>query len=251
VVPGDSSTAVTRTSDSNATKTWIAGSVTFPKAFEIGPYTSPDNVCFTLQYHDGVSFVDATFATPSAEICEASPGASTSFAWGNLRLGEYQIIESLTPNGYATITPIGFFVTETNPDVTLPEAENLLQPGDLRILKLEGPVPGTTWIGDPVTINISCADPNPPTGCTPGTLVRTVVFPTGQTDPLLETGFAEGDYEICEVVPLGFTADQECFPVTVLAGVAGAEAPLVTFVNTPPTEGCTPGYWKNHTELWD
>jgi hypothetical protein len=47
-------------------------------------------------------------------------------------------------------------------------------------------------------------------------------------------------------------ADQ-CQVAQVIAGVTGGSAVQLTFINTPPSEGCTPGFWQGGfgSTLWD
>jgi len=251
-------------------KTWIAAAVTFTKTFEVGPFTSPGGtVCFTL------SRVPAPLppvSSDAAKQCKAV-AASVTFTWNSLVAGAHTISEDssgLTPPGaYIDISDIAFTVLENctgQPPICVqasasPTPFNLgtfndpLQPGRLQVLKLLGPA-GTLWTGVDVTFyvcrNNPTNDPAPENPCDAGNAVETIVV-TAANNPAASGVLEEAYYTVCEVVPLGFTVTpSRCQVVQVRAGSVPADA-QVTFTNSPPLEGCTPGFWRGGSGslLWN
>ena len=244
--------------------------MTFTKTFEVGPSTSPGGtVCFTLSR---VSAPPPPVSSDSATQCKAV-AASVTFTWNNLVAGAHTISEDssgVTPPGaYIDISAIVFTVLENctgQPPICVqasasPTPFNLgtfndpLADGALQVRKLLGPT-GTLWTGVDVTFyvcqNNPTNDPTPEDPCDAGNAVETIVV-TAANNPAASGPLEEAYYTVCEVVPLGFTVSPSgCQVVQVLAGGAPAEAE-VTFTNTPPLHGCTPGFWQGGTGslLWN
>ena len=270
------------TNSGTVTKTWIAAAVTFTKTFELGASgTSPGGtVCFTLTRVPAALPLDSVSSPEVAMQCK-SAAASVSFTWNNLVAGVHTITEDSSgvtpPDTYIVISPIVFTVAADCTRVTPPCVQasssptafdlgtfnDLLLPGDLRILKEEGPT-GALWAGPDVNFFI-CAHPMagsdtelPLGDCNEGgdsAVVATATITSSTAGSTVTvTGLAEGYYTVCEFpVPAGFTipAEDQCQVAQVFAGVTGGSAVVLTFINSPPLEGCTPGFWKNHTSVWD
>jgi len=76
------------------------------------------------------------------------------------------------------------------------------------------------------------------------------------------TGLAPGVYTITEQTPLptdyylanvtfsGDNGNSSWASATATVVVDPGEDIVVTFYNVVPAEGCTPGYWKNHLDMW-
>lgn len=256
---GDGATdlTLTRCTDGSASnppaeKEWIAGSVTLDKTFEEGPFTSPGEACFTLS-----RILAPPPPVSSDPATQCGTGVALSFTWDDLVAGLHCIEETTVPTGYVKMVDICFTVDENNLDFSF-DRNNPLGLGDLRILKLLGPG-GTTWTGPNVTFHVCPHDPaGDPTELSPAVCVGApapqfdVTFPSGQSTPVVVDSLDEGYYTVCEDVPAGFTVDDQCQVAQVVAGQEGTASDLLTFTNTPPLfEGCTPGFWRNHTSLWD
>jgi len=252
-----------------AEKTWIAASVKLTKVFETGPFTTPGQVCFTLSRVPAAT--PPPLSSDAAQQC--GTGTSLTFQWDDLVAGSYTIEETTVPAGYSKIANITFTVAEDCTGVVgtcvqasaSPTAFNLgtfqndLAPGDLRVRKLLGPS-GAAWNGPDVTIYVCLNGGTPPgssstelplTSCDSAGEAEAVVTLTAADSSEDVTGLDEGWYTLCEFpVPAGYSVDDQCQTVQVVSGEA-ASANVVTFTNTPSGEGCTPGFWKTHPQLWD
>jgi hypothetical protein len=259
-----------KTTDPDADKTWIAAAVTFEKTFEVGPFTIPGGtVCFTLSRDGGLP---AGVPSPQTAVQCKTVAASVVFTWEGLVDGDYTISEDsslVTPAGdYIDISDIEFTVAEDCTSVApvcvqasatptpfdLGTFNDPLRQGRLQVLKLLGPAPGTPWTGPDVDFYVCQNSPKDTaavqTPCDAGNADEILTVPA-DGNPAVSGLLDEAYYTVCENVPAGYTASPaECQYVQVLAGGAAAEA-QVTFTNMPPLEGCTPGFWKNHTSVWD
>jgi hypothetical protein len=248
------------TADANVVtviNTLATASVSLTKTFEPGVFTeapAEGDACFTLSPNPGPS---------ASQQCTNTP------QWSGLTVGDYTISETEVPDGYLAIADIEFTVaidcsSSDDPCIEADTADTLtdlgefqdgLQDGFLSVLKLLGPAPGTAWTGDDVSFNVCANDPadsnveQTPAACASGA-DEVLTYPSNAESGAL----AEGYYTVCEVVPTGYAADDECKVVQVVAGET-AEANVVTFINTPNagTQGCTPGFWQggNGIKLWN
>ena len=65
-------------------------------------------------------------------------------------------------------------------------------------------------------------------------------------------GLVLGRYTVQETVPpAGYTGDLTRIETVDLTTAEPSLTITLPWVNTPLGEGCTPGFWKNHVELWD
>ena len=235
--------------DISNVKTWVAAQVTLNKTFEDGVFTHPGQACFTLSR---VPVPPPPVSSDNAQQC--GTGTSLSFTWHDLIAGDYTITETTTPAGYDTMTPITFTVDAEHLSFSF-NREDPLKHGGLNVAKLLGPA-GTPWTGPDVTFYVC----GPSSSSTPGTcnassvdLIATILIPS-QGNPAAVTDLEEGYYTVCEDVPAGYEVTPAgCQVAQVLAGVTGTSAATVTFTNTPPCEGCTPGFWQGGlgVTLWD
>ena len=270
-VNGDTVTVSTDGANGNsdpAEKTWIAASVRFTKTFEPGALTPLGQACFTLSR---VPAPPPPLSSDSATQC--GTGSPLTFQWDDLVAGAYTIEETTVPAGYSKLANITFTVAEDCTGVVgtcvqasssptpfnLGTFSNDLAPGDLRVRKLLGPT-GGAWNGPDVTIYICLNGGTPPgssstelplTSCDSAGEAEAVVTLTAADSSEDVTGLEEGWYTLCEFpVPAGYSVDDQCQTIEVRSGEA-ASANVVTFTNTPSGEGCTPGFWKTHPQLWD
>jgi hypothetical protein len=232
------------------TKVWQSGSVTLNKTFQLGPFTSPGQACFTLSRTPG-----APPPISSDPLTQCGTGASLSFTWDDLVAGLHCIDETTVPAGYVPMVQICFTVDAQNLNRSFDRA-NVLVLGGLQIQKLLGPA-GTMWVGPDVTFYVCRNDP--PTQSTPEPVcdaagpnpIATRVIPT-HGNPADVTNLTEAYYTVCEVVPPDYSVSPSvCQAVQVLAGEP-PESNTVTFTNTFVGDGCTPGFWKTHptTAVW-
>jgi hypothetical protein len=64
-------------------------------------------------------------------------------------------------------------------------------------------------------------------------------------------GLALGTYTITETIPpAGYTGDPFVETISITQANLNPTA-IHVWVNTKPSQGCTPGFWKNHTAAWD
>ncbi len=235
--PHGTASAVDAGSDS-AVKTWWAGSISITKTVELGPFTTSATVCFTLDRTDG-----ALYTTSDVEQCFAfGPATSHTFSWAGLTAGTYSLTETVTAP-YDPIDPItGIVVDGTHRNVVLDPVSNPLKNGSLSIEKLDQY--GNLWTSFDVTFEVyPCLD----AACTSlGAIVASVNIPS-DGNPVV-VSLPEGTYLVKEIVPAGYTVQPSD---TQVVDIIADQTSSVTFQNFPPSEGCSPGFWKKHPEYWD
>jgi hypothetical protein len=205
----------------------------------LGPGQAGVEVCFTLSRSDGTLYT----TSDQTQCHDYVPGDTAhTYRWENLTAGTYQVEETI--NGpYAPMSPnpaTGIAVTSERKAVVRPTIVNRLPPVTLRIRKWEEQV-GLPWTGPAVSFRIyACPDGD----CTSlGDPIATVVIP--DSTPI---SLAAGRYLVREMVPDGYVAEPGEQEVMVTAG----QDATLDFVNREVvgTEGCSPGYWKNHVDAW-
>ncbi len=242
---GDVSTAhgtassVDAGSDS-AVKTWWAGSISITKTVELGPFTTSVEVCFTLARTDGT-----LYTTSDVTQCFTfGPDTSHTFSWEGLTAGTYSLTESVT-GPYETLEPItGIVVDGTHRDVVLDPVTNPLKQGHLSIEKLDQN--GNLWTSFDVTFEIYSCGADLVCGNGDDFLAATVLIPS-EGNPVV-VDLDEGRYMVVEIVPTGYTVQPSASQTV---DVIADQTASVSFQNFPPSQGCSPGFWKEHPELWD
>lgn len=225
-----------------AVKTWWDGSISVTKVVEFGPFTTSATVCFELARTDGTLYT----TSENPQCFDFSPNAAShTFTWDGLTAGTYSLTETVT-DPYAPMDPnpiTDIVVDSDHRDVDLGTVENPLPPGELKITKLDET--GALWTLFEVTFDVYWCGDDLDCSSLEG-LVASISIP-GDGNPVTIV-VDEGRYLVRENVPTGWTAlpDDEQV-VDVFAG----ETSSVSFQNIPPSEGCTPGFWKTHPELWD
>ena len=225
----------------DAVKTFKSAQVTLNKTFDVGPFTSPGEACFTLtrNTYTGGASTDPPLSTDDATQCDT--GASLSFTWHNLVPGTYTISETTTPAGYTTMADINFSVanddfTATNLVQSFDRSDPLL-PGSFKIKKTVsgGAVPaGVTFQFrvQPCGSDATCA--------TPGTQITGSPFSIDSSTPngtITITGLDEGYYLVTEInIPAGYTPDVNPQIVAVHASDVGTGDPVTVTFNNRPTE---------------
>ena len=238
--PHGTASSVDAGSDS-AVKTWWAGSISITKEVEFGKFTTSATVCFTLDRTDG------TLHTTSdvTQCYDFSVGDdSHTFTWEGLTAGTYSISETVTAP-YAAMDPnpiTGIVVDSDHRDVNVGTVENPLPPGNLSITKLNQD--GTLWTAFDVTFEVyPCLDD----ACSSlGPIAATVHIPSDGNPVVLS--LPEGRYLVKEIVPAGYTVQPSD---TQIVDVISDQTSSVTFTNIPPSQGCSPGFWKTHPQYWD
>ncbi len=224
----------------SAVKTWWAGSISITKTVELGPFTTSAEVCFTLARTDG------TLVTTSdvTQCFTYGPDTSHTFTWEGLTAGTYSLTESVT-GPYETLAPItGIVVDDTHRDVVVPPVANPLKQGHLSIEKLDQY--GNLWTSFDVTFEIYNCGPDLVCGNADDFLAATVLIPSDGNPVVLDLD--EGRYLVVEIVPTGYTVQPSDSQVV---DVIADQTASVSFQNFPPSQGCSPGFWKTHPELWD
>jgi hypothetical protein len=233
-------------------KVWWAGSISLPKRVELGPFTAEAQVCFTLSRTDG-----PLYTSSDVEQCfTAQPGSSDHiFQWQELTEGTYNLSEIIvyttTVPGTGTVTHSVAYpdlitdiaVDDGNQNVLLPTIENRLPPAELLIEKRDEF--GFPWTGNSPVVTFEIYDCGADLDCASLEGLAAMVEISWDENPASVT-LGEGRYLVREVAPLGYVAQGDEQEVTVIIGQGAS----VLFTNLG-TEGCTPGYWKNHTERWD
>lgn len=220
------------------------GSIHLTKVKEVGPFTIPTLVCFLLLF-DGAPSTDPPEGAEQCKVPDANGEAM--FWWTNLRFGNYEVVETREVcevqgveedpcTRYPLLPPIPVTVVDTTP-VELGEFSNSLQPGELCILKVDKD--GDPWPGPDVKFTI--------TSLTDPAFTPIMVFIPKDGNPVCFT-VPEGTYRVEEEVPANTTVEPSPVQDVDVLSTATFE---VVFKNIPTgDEGCTPGFWKNHLELW-
>ncbi|MEE8384923.1 MAG: hypothetical protein V3S01_03290, partial [Dehalococcoidia bacterium] len=221
--------------------TWWDGSIAVPKTVELGPFTTGGQVCLTLSRTDVVTLYTSS---PNPQCPTFSPISTThTYRWEGLTAGTYTVSETLS-GPYEVMSPItGIVVDDAHQDVHLPTVENQLSPGGLLIEKRDAD--GNAWISPTVTFEIYACGADLDCASLEGLVTTAIVSATANP---ASVALDEGRYLVREIVPAGFIArpDDEQ-PVDIHAAVLTT---TLVFTNRPP-EGCSPGFWKNNTDLWD
>lgn len=103
---------------------------------------------------------------------------------------------------------------------------------------------GAVFSGGTVTFHI-CAGDVVATGCDVGNaIITTTNNPTGPI-PL-----APGTYTVCVVEPAGFVVDPPSCKTAEVPASGTVSVEFITRLEDGGTEGCTPGFWKNHLDDW-
>jgi hypothetical protein len=233
-------------------KVWWAGSISLPKRAKLGPFTGEARVCITLSRTDGPLYTDS-----DVEQCfTAQPGSTDyTFRWQDLTEGIYSLSETVTytPTGpgigvaaYHVEYP-GLFtdivVDDAHQDVLLPTTENRPPPGELLIEKQDQL--GRPWTGTSPEVTFEIYDCGMDLDCTSLEDLAATVEISWDENPASVT-LDEGQFLVREIAPPGYVVKVNDQEVNVVLG----QAPVVVFANSG-TEGCTPGFWKNHIGLWD
>lgn len=238
--PHGTASAVDAGSDS-AVKTWWAGSISITKVVEFGPTTTSAQVCFTLARTDGT-----LYTTSDVTQCFTfGVGSEThTFTWEGLTAGTYGLSETVTAP-YAPMDPnpiTGIVVDSDHRAVDVGTVQNPLPPGDLSILKLDQY--GNPWTSFDVTFEVyPCLD----SACSSlGPIAASVNIPS-DGNPVV-VSLPEGRYLVKEIVPTGYTVQPSD---TQIVDIIAGQTTSVTFQNFPPSQGCSPGFWKTHPQYWD
>jgi hypothetical protein len=230
-VGGQTLTADTTASDnlSNggtgaATKVYVAAEIKLVKTIDVGPFTSPSQVCFTLAYDPSdttnptVTPISSDPAHQCASVTANTTGAiiqeTLNYDWRTLATHNYDVTEDTLSSAYGAMTsdwtnPV--FVDAVNGPTSLTlHANDPLLPGSLFIHKTVngGAIPSgaqfqfTVSQCDGTSTATQCNNPSAVPG-SPFTLTG-----TGATggDQISATGLAEGYYLIHEsAVPSGYS----------------------------------------------
>lgn len=224
----------------SAIKTWWAGSISITKEVELGPSTTSAQVCFTLSRDDGTLYT----TSPVTQCFTFGPATSHTFTWEGLTAGTYSLTETVTAP-YTALDPItGIVVDADHQNVDVGTVQNPLPPGHLSITKLNQD--GTLWTLFDVTFQVWSCGADLICGNADDSLVATVHIPSDGNPVVLD--LAEGTYFVREIVPSGYTVQPSDNQTVV---IVADQTTGVTFTNIPPSQGCSPGFWKTHPELWD
>ncbi len=220
---------------------WWAGSIAVPVSVELVPEAPSAEVCFTLSRGDGV-----LYTTSSDTQCQTfdPSDAEHTFRWEGLTAGTYSLEETIDlPYVPISTNPIvDLVVDEAHQDVILPTFENQLPMGELWIEKRDEV--GALWAGPDVVYEIydcgedvECIDPIGPAEW---------VTVSPDQNPAMIT-LKAGRYLVWEVVPGSNVAQPDDQRVV---EIQTGQRILLAYANHPAQAGCSPGYWKTHTQSW-
>jgi len=200
-------------------------------------------------------------------------GDSQSFQYSSSWDTGFSLTDAAPPNDSGLLAPGTYVVAETVPNNWIFTNLSTSDPtGDTTVLGTAATVdlaPGetvrltyTNTKKGSITVVKEAVPQTPESFGFTGDLGGFSLVDNGGVNYLNFTGIVPGTYHVSESMPLpldyflnditfaGDNGNSSAAGATATIVVDPGENIIVTFYNAVPSEGCTPGYWKNHPDLW-